>query len=213
MADWRSELAKGALEAVLTVFAGLAVLYVWEGWFLPRRVNRRIARAIATETTQNLHLMAATLHIAGERPKSIPRDFYLPHAAFDSVSDALGDLEQPALGKVLLLYAYVRALNQIAQHGYPSTLDAYRAGKSGPNAKILEGELLTTIEAFYRQLDTALDHANELNRVLYELAEAGRIWKREPFQTKDMKEVVAKADDLVRQRAANLRRLRGQGDG
>lgn len=190
------------LTVVLALFGGMGGTSLWEGLVGPWRTNRRVARAIAAETSMNLQLMAG--HLAAASPKRIPSDFAVSRMAFDALAPEIGQLPPQAFREVMLLYNRIDYLNKLVGL-FGEILDRYRAETDPTIKKEIKKELDSAIEAFYRLLDAGIDNGNQLQKHLYQIGESWR-FRREPFQTESMGEIDNRVRELLARRRRNLER-------
>lgn len=189
-------------NVLLTLFSGVLAIVLWESVLKPRRERRNIARAIATETSQNLQLLFAQAHARFEGAGLIPRDFHLSRLAFDAVSDRIVELPPDALGKVVRLYGLVDYLNDLVPV-YSDMVDRRReAPKDAAYLEQLEREINAAIESFNTNLDVAFDAANAANRALHKAGEPW--WSREKFVEIDGTEIKNRVTERLNERRRNL---------
>lgn len=139
--------------------------------------------------------------------KTIPGDFRLSKIAFDAVADRLAELPPDVFRMVHLFYTQTDYLNQTVE-AYDRTLQQYRSVSPGAQHHgVLQYELDTTLEAFYRLLDKTLEIGRRTQDLVFPVGEAWRIRKQklEYLTEEDVEKRVAA---VLTQRARGLKALK-----
>ena len=174
----------------------------------PRRTRSNVAKVLRVEVALNLKLLGLQSAYRLRQPRAIPADFNLSKTAFEAVAGEIGELEGELLGEVLLIYRKFDYLLEVSQLFGDLVDQRFLAEEGSRGQADIERHLDTALEAFNRNLDGTIDHANRVLPRLDKAAFTRPPWYKGTIMSAE--ELDAKVDEVARLREDNLRVLREQ---